>query len=57
MLQSKEDTYITSDLHLTHQRIIEYYDRPYAQTPDGVFQMKEDILSLFDALRRSKRSC
>lgn len=53
MLQTRDDTYIISDLHLTHQNIIKYCNRPYEQSPDGVAKMKEDILSLFDNLPTS----
>lgn len=50
MIKIKNNTFITSDLHLTHLNIIKYCDRPYDLTPNGVSQMKEDLLSEFDKL-------
>lgn len=53
MLQLNENTYITSDLHLTHKNIIKYCNRPYEMTPEGISKMKEDLLSMYDELPES----
>ena len=50
MLKIEANSYITSDLHMVHRNIIKYCDRPYEMTPEGIAQMKEDLLSQFDKL-------
>ena len=50
MLKISNNTFLISDLHTDHLNIIKYCDRPYELTPEGVAQMKEDLLSEFDKL-------
>jgi calcineurin-like phosphoesterase family protein len=50
MIKISDNTFIISDLHLTHKNIIKYCNRQYDLSPDGVAKMKEDLLSEFDKL-------
>jgi len=50
MIKISDNTFIISDLHLSHKNIIRYCNRPYEQSPEGVAKMKEDLLSEFDKL-------
>ena len=45
-----EKIFITSDLHLFHQNIIDYVNRPFEFSPAGCSQMNEFILQKFDEL-------
>jgi calcineurin-like phosphoesterase family protein len=45
-----EKIFITSDLHLFHQNIIDYVKRPFEFSPAGCSQMNEFILQKFDEL-------
>ena len=45
-----EKIFITSDLHLFHQNIIDYVNRPFEFSPAGCSQMNEFILQKFDKL-------
>ena len=42
--------YISSDFHLFHTNIIEFCNRPYPKTIDGMLKMNEDILKEVDNL-------
>ena len=50
MQRTVGNEYIISDLHLTHKNIIKYCNRPYEMTDEGITQMKEVLLSMYDAL-------
>lgn len=50
MIKISDNTFIISDLHLTHKNIIKYCNRQYDLSPEGVAKMKEDLLSEFDKL-------
>ena len=45
-----EKIFITSDLHLFHQNIIDYVNRPFEFSPAGCSQMNEFIFQKFDKL-------